>query len=153
MYFCYTDGGCRVSDRNPGGWGVYIRTPKGETIEKFGGALDTNPTMMELMAIKEALNILPQGIPVTIFSDSQEVLNFCEKSIPVWQSNEWKNTPRIFDSILREISKILEEKKLKITWTWIKSHNGNVGNERADQLADQGARDAKKLIKHFGKIK
>jgi ribonuclease HI len=29
MYFCYTDGSCRVSERSPGGWGVYIRPPNG----------------------------------------------------------------------------------------------------------------------------
>lgn len=151
MYFCYTDGGCRVSERSPGGWGVYIRTPNGDPIEKFGGAIDTDSTTMELTAVKVALDLLPIGVKATVFSDSQEVLSLCDKSIPIWRSNGWKNTPRILDSLLREISSNLEEKNLTITWTWVRSHNGNLGNEQADKLADQGAREAKKLIKELAK--
>lgn len=146
MYLCYTDGGCRVSERSPGGWGVYIRPPKGEPIEKYGGEIDTDSTKMELTAVKVALSLLPDGAKATVFSDSQEVLSYCEKSIPIWRENGWKNIPHQFESMLREINSYLEEKNLKITWTWIRSHNGNSGNERADQLADQGARDAKKLL-------
>jgi len=149
VYFCYTDGGCRVSDRSPGGWGVYIRPPAGEPIEKFGGALDTNSTSMELTAVNEALKILPFGSKATVFSDSQEVLLLCERSIPLWRKNDWKNIPNQFELLLREVSSNLEEKNLKITWTWIRSHNGNLGNEHADKLADQGAREAKKSIKGF----
>jgi ribonuclease HI len=74
-------------------------------------------------------------------------LSYCEKSIPIWRQNGWKNTPRELNPLLKEISSFWEEKNLKITWTWIRSHNGNAGNERADQLADQGAREAKKKIK------
>lgn len=146
MYLCYTDGGCRVSERTPGGWGVYIKVPKSEPIEKYGGALDTNSSIMELTAVKEALASLPHNVKATVFSDSQEALSYCEKSIPIWRANDWKNTPPGLDKLLREISSILEEKNLKMTWTWIRSHNGNPGNERADALADQGAREAKKTI-------
>lgn len=151
MYLCYTDGGCRVSERTPGGWGIYIRPPTGDPIEKFGGALDTDSTTMELTAVNEVLSVLPQGAKATVFSDSQEVLSYCEKSIPIWRKNGWKNIPHLFESLLREISSNLEEKNLRITWTWVKSHNGNYGNEQADKLADKGARDAKKLIKAFAK--
>jgi ribonuclease HI len=151
MYFCYTDGGCRVSERSPGGWGVYIRTPKGDPIEKHGGALDTDSTTMELTAIKVVLGLLPQDAKATVFSDSQEVLSLCEKSIPIWRKNDWKNTPQRLESLLRDISSNLQDKNLKITWTWVRSHNGNPGNEQADKLADQGAREAKKLIKELSK--
>jgi ribonuclease HI len=152
MYYCYTDGGCRVSERIPGGWGVYIKPPKTQEapIERHGGALDTTSSIMELTAIREALAALPAGAKATLFSDSQEALSYCEKSIPIWRENGWKKTPKDLEKLLREINDILVEKKLQLIWTWIKSHNGNPGNERADALADQGAREAKKtIIKKF----
>ena len=72
MYFCYTDGGARVSERNPGGWGVFIKTDKAQNIpfENFGWAIDTTSSIMELKAIKEALILLPAGVRATLFSDS-----------------------------------------------------------------------------------
>jgi ribonuclease HI len=148
MFFCYTDGGCRASERNPGGWGVYIKTSSSQDTptEKFGWALDTTSSIMELTAIKEALVALPKGASATLFSDSREALNYCEKLIPIWRKNGWKNTPKEFDIILIEINKLLLDKELNVTWTWIRSHNGNIGNERADALADKGAREAKRLI-------
>jgi ribonuclease HI len=50
---------------------------------------------------------------------------------------------------LKEINSILEEKKLEVIWFWIRGHNGNIGNEKADLLAGNGAREVKKLIKTF----
>lgn len=147
MYFCYTDGGCRVSERNPGGWGVYIKTPHDGPIEKYGGVLDTNSSIMELTAVKEALLLLPVGVKATLYSDSQQSLLLCEKSIPIWRENGWISTPKDLAPILREISDIMAQKNLKMTWKWIRSHNGNLGNERADALADQGAREVKRTLK------
>ena len=148
MYFCYTDGGARVSERTPGGWGVFIKTSKAQDtpIEKYGWALDTTSSIMELTAIKEALLLLPVDAKAILFTDSQEAIFLIDKSIPIWRDNGWKNTPIDLDKLLREISDLLIEKKIQMTLSWIKSHNGNPGNERADALADQGAREAKKSI-------
>jgi ribonuclease HI len=32
-------------------------------------------------------------------------------------------------------------------WQWVRGHNENAGNERADQLAVQGAREARAELK------
>jgi ribonuclease HI len=104
---------------------------------------------MELTAVKEALLLLPHESNATIFSDSKEVLMYCEDSIPIWRKNGWKNLPYQFEVLLKEINCILDTKKLSVKWTWVKSHNGNIGNEKADLLAGHGAREAKKLIKKF----
>ena len=39
------------------------------------------------------------------------------------------------------MGRIIREKLLgrrNINWTWVRGHQGNAGNERADRLADQG---------------
>lgn len=151
MYYCYTDGGCKVSEHTPGGWGVYIRTPQGEEIEKYGGAIDTNSSVMELTAVKVALELLPEEVKATVFSDSQEVISYLQISFPIWRENGWKNLPALLEKDLREIDLLLNSKRLNITWTWIRSHNGNAGNEKADHLANLGARDAKKEVQKLVK--
>jgi len=151
MYYCYTDGGCKVSEHTPGGWGVYIRTPQGEEIEKYGGAIDTNSSVMELTAVKVALELLPKEVKATVFSDSQEIISYLQISFPIWRENGWKNLPALLEKDLREIDLLLNSKRLNITWTWIRSHNGNAGNEKADHLANLGARDAKKEVQKLVK--
>ncbi len=151
MYYCYTDGGCRVSEHTPGGWGVYIRTPQGEEMESYGGAIDTTSSVMELAAVKAALELLPRNAKATVFSDSQEIISYCEKSLPIWRQNGWKNLPKLLEKDLLAVESLLTDKELVITWKWIRSHNGNAGNERADHLANLGARDAKSEIQKMRK--
>jgi ribonuclease HI len=43
----------------------------------------------------------------------------------------------------RSIDASIVEKKLVVRFQWVRSHNGNAGNERADELATSAARDAK----------
>ncbi len=43
----------------------------------------------------------------------------------------------------RSLETSIREKQLVPRWQWLRAHNGNAGNERADALAAQGAREAK----------
>jgi ribonuclease HI len=55
-----------------------------------------------------------------------------------WQKRGWKNSKK--EAVLnRDLwEKLLELAKLhRITWQWIRGHNGHAENERCDELARQ----------------
>lgn len=143
-YLCYTDGSCKAAEGAPGGWGYCIRPPDGPSIEGFGKATHTLAKIMEYRAVAEALEQLPDDVSAVVFSDNQSLVENMTKSLETWRGNAFaKVDPTIVDSV-RRIAASIETKRLAIRWQWIRAHNGNAGNERADALAAQGAREAKK---------
>ena len=101
---------------------------------------------MELTAIYEALKALPVQAKAVVFSDSQSALNHCSTQIPIWKKSDWRNCRDENIALLKTIDELIQEKSLVLEWRWIRGHNGNPGNERADALAAQGAREAIKKI-------
>lgn len=137
----YTDGSAKAGDGGPGGWGFCIRGA--HAAEGYGKATGTIAKVMEYRAVVEALAALPEGVTATVFSDNLSLVENMTKKLDVWRHNGFaKVDPMVLESV-RRIADLLESKNLRVTWQWIKSHNGNAGNERADQLAAQGAREAK----------
>ncbi len=145
-FLCYTDGSCKKSEGTPGGWGLFVKRPDGDVIEKSGWALETTTLAMELTAVAEALDCLPEGASATVYSDSKAALDCCERQLPIWRRNGWKNCEESVAPLIRRIDSMLSQKALKVEWTWIRGHNGNPGNEAADRLAAEGARRAKKEL-------
>jgi ribonuclease HI len=146
-WLCYTDGSCKAGDGSPGGWGFCIRPPSGLPIEGYGKAIGTISKVMEYRAVAQALAALPEGVAATVFSDDQSLVESLTKGLASWRANGFANVdPRIVDDV-RSIEASVTSKRLQVRWQWLRSHNGNVGNERADQLAAQGAREAKDALK------
>lgn len=143
-HLCYTDGACKSGDDAPGGWGFYIVTPVGVPIEGFGGELRTLAKIMEYRAVAEALAMLPVGAKATVFSDDQSLVENLSKRLPTWRSNGFANVDPLVIESLRRIDASIADKQLVVRFQWVRSHNGNAGNERADALAAQGAREAKR---------
>lgn len=148
MHFCYTDGSCKSGTEGaPGGWGFCIKQPDGTTIEGHGAVTKTLSKVMEITAVAEALAALPDGAEATVFSDSQSLVESCKRKLDAWRQQQGlgKVDPEILDCVKR-IATLAAQKRLTLTWQWLRSHNGNAGNERADELAAQGAREAKALL-------
>lgn len=142
-YLCYTDGSCKAGPGAPGGWGFCIRPPSGAPIEAYGKALGTQAKIMEYQAVAEALGALPEGVAASVFSDNQALVATLSKQLAALAASGFANAdPLIVDS-LRRITAAMADKQLVIEWQWVRGHNGNAGNERADALAAQGAREAK----------
>lgn len=146
-FLCYTDGSCKAGDRAPGGWGFFIKPPSGPPIEGHGHALDTLAKVMEYRAVAEALAVLPEGADATVFSDNQSLIENFEKHLGHWRSTDFKKVDPAIVASVRAVDAAITSRRLTVRWKWVRGHNGNEGNERADALAAEAAREAKALIK------
>lgn len=141
----YTDGACSPNP-GPGGWGAVLRYGVHEK-DLYGAekGLTTN-NRMELMAPIRALESLKRPSTVRIYTDSTYVRNGILSWLPKWKANGWqtsaKQPVKNADLWVR-----LEEaaNKHDVEWHWVKGHAGHPENERADQLAVRGAKEAATL--------
>jgi ribonuclease HI len=144
-YLCYTDGSCKAGDGAPGGWGFVVKPPPGAgaAIEGYGKATQTLAKVMEYRAAAEAIARLPEGSCATIFCDDQSLVENMTRNLASWCANDFANVDPLIVASVRDIATAIAGKGLRVTWQWVRAHNGNAGNERADALAAQGAREAK----------
>ncbi len=133
----FTDGACR-GNPGPGGWGVLLRW--GETTRELcGGEPETTNNRMELTAVLEGLRALKRTVRVRVHTDSKYVMDGISKWIHGWKKNGWKTSAKQPVKNV-DLWQLLDEERLKheVEWRWVKGHAGHEGNERADQLANQG---------------
>jgi ribonuclease HI len=130
----FTDGACS-GNPGPGGWGAILRW-NGVEKEISGGARATTNNRMELTAAIEALNALKGARTVTIYTDSQYVMDGLTKWLPRWKKNGWKTADKkpVKNA---DLWRALEEATLRhdVIWRWVRGHDGHEHNERADGLA------------------
>ncbi|GGH56652.1 ribonuclease HI [Filimonas zeae] len=142
----YTDGSSR-GNPGPGGYGAILMW--GEKVKELSaGYRRTTNNRMELLAVIVALETLTKrGIPVTIFTDSQYVVNSIEKKwVDGWIKNDFKGGKKNKDLWTR-FYKLSKEFQIKMRW--VKGHADNPYNNRCDVLATQAA-DGKNLQIDYG---
>ncbi|MDF1822791.1 MAG: ribonuclease HI [Alcanivoracaceae bacterium] len=133
----FTDGACR-GNPGPGGWGVLLRYGDRER-ELFGGEADTTNNRMELMAAIEGLRALTRTCEVVLTTDSEYVMKGITEWMAGWKKRQWKTAARkpvknadLWQALEKQVA------RHSVQWRWVKGHSGHEGNERADQLANQG---------------
>jgi len=139
----HTDGACS-GNPGPGGWGAVLQY--GSTIKELkGGEPLTTNNRMELTAAIEALNGLKRACAVELHTDSNYVKDGLTKWIHGWKRNGWKTADKKPVKNV-ELWQALDEAvgRHTIEWHWVKGHNGDEMNERADQLANEGMARFKK---------
>lgn len=131
----YTDGACR-GNPGRGGWGA-ILVYAGIEREMSGGERETTNNRMELSAAIAALGALKEPCEVTLTSDSKYLIDAVTLGwLYAWQRNGWKKADRskvlnvdLWEALLQAGA------PHKITWVWVKGHDGHPYNERCDALA------------------
>lgn len=137
MVEIFTDGACK-GNPGPGGWGALLRIGAKEK-EMFGGEPLTTNNRMELTAVIRALEALNRRCKVRLHTDSQYVQKGISEWITGWKKRGWKTADK---KPVKNVDLWMELDTLaaqhEIEWLWVRGHSGHDGNERADQLANQG---------------
>ena len=139
----YTDGACK-GNPGPGGWGALLTAGSTEK-ELFGGELGTTNNRMEMTAVIEALAALKKPSAVILYLDSQYVLKGITEWIHGWKARGWRTAakaPVKNVDLWQKLDALLVSSSHSIDWRWVKGHNGDPGNERADALANKGVERA-----------
>lgn len=133
----YTDGACS-GNPGPGGWGAVLLY-NGERKEICGGEIDTTNNRMELEATIQALQALKRRSTVALFTDSRYVTDGITQWIDGWKARGWRTAGKKPVKNM-DLWQLLDAQTSNhdVTWHWVKGHDGDRENERADMLARRG---------------
>ena len=130
-YEIHTDGSCLLNP-GPGGWGAVVAGEGGAVSKLSGGERSTTNNRMEITAVIEALEAIPQGASAVVHSDSEYVVKTMTKG---WKRNANKD---LWERLERAAS------ARSVEFRWVRGHAGNKGNEMADRLAVNAMKDVER---------
>jgi ribonuclease HI len=127
----YTDGAA-LGNPGPGGYGVVMLYGDKRKEISAGFRLTTN-NRMELLAVIIALeNLKKENLEVTVYSDSQYVVNSIEKKwLQGWVKKGFKGKKN--EDLWRRFLPLYEKHMVRMVW--VKGHAGLKENERCDELS------------------
>ncbi len=132
----FTDGGS-VPNPGPGGWGaVYV--VDGQIVEQARGYdPETTNNRMELTALINACDLVPDQVAVTVYSDSNLAVQSMNEWAKGWERRGWKRKTGPIKNLdlVQELYFKLQSRP-ELTLRWIRAHDGSLWNEYADSLAN-----------------
>ncbi len=150
----FTDGSSR-GNPGRGGYGSILRfvDRNGRVHEKelSQGFRCTTNNRMELLGVIKALEALKSPCDITLYSDSQYVVNaFNQHWVEGWLKRGWKNAKKEPVKNPDLWKRLLAAKEPhQMTFVWVKGHAGHPENERCDALATAAA-DGDNLLEDEG---
>ncbi|MDO9584452.1 MAG: ribonuclease HI [Desulfomicrobium sp.] len=137
----YTDGSS-LGNPGPGGWGailIWVQTRR----ELSRGYLETTNNRMEIRGVLHALEHLKRPCTVQVHTDSRYVCDAISKKwIQSWIKNGWLTSakkPVKNRDLWEQLLPMLQ--KHRVSFHWVKAHDGQPENERCDELAKNAARE------------
>jgi ribonuclease HI len=135
----FTDGAC-LGNPGPGGYGAILQYNHHRK-ELSGGFRLTTNNRMELTGAIKALEALKHPCHVTLFSDSEYLVNSLSKGwARNWQAKGWRRTGGTVPNweLWRRLLELEEYHDLRCRW--VEGHAGHAENERCDELAVAAAK-------------
>ncbi len=132
----YTDGACDPNPGGPGGYGVVLRFGD-KRKELSGGFRSTTNNRMELYAAIAGLEALKAKCRVTLYSDSQYLVNAMTQGwVKRWSQNGWWISKKEKAANMDLWKRLLSLCEIhQVAFVWVRGHAGNPDNERCDQLS------------------
>ena len=137
----FTDGSAHPNP-GPGGWGaVYV--VGGEVVDQaHGRASETTNNRMELTALIHAYDLVPEGTPTVVYTDSKLCVDTINVWAAGWERAGWKRKTGPIKNL--DLVKVLYAKakaRPELQLQWIRAHDGSRWNEYADSLSTASLRD------------
>jgi ribonuclease HI len=111
-------------------------------IHELGGAeRETTNNRMEMQAAIAALEWMvqaQQSEPITLYTDSEYLINGITKWIQGWKRKGWKTSSGkavLNQDLWMILDELRQQLSHKVHWTHVRGHSGNEGNERCDAIA------------------
>jgi ribonuclease HI len=154
QWYCYTDGSVRLvrgtskhSRTFIGAWAYTMLCPSTkQVIEAAEACHPTTISRMELLAVINALRKFDRRGSIVIYSDSQYVVNSANIWIKHWRKAGWQKEGGEVKhrDLMEEMDWLIHLNKAEVKW--IRGHDGNAGNERADMLATRSSKAMKNQL-------
>ena len=131
----FTDGAASPNP-GPGGWGAVYVIADEIVAQDHGHEPHTTNNRMELRALLAALELVPEGTPATVYSDSNLAVRTITEWAAGWQARGWKRRTGPVENLdLVQPLYAGFQARPELTLTWVKAHAGLRWNEYADALA------------------
>ena len=131
----FTDGSAQPNP-GPGGWGaVYV--VDGEIVaQDHGHEPWTTNNRMELTALLRGADLVPEGRPTTLYTDSKLCFDTITKWAPGWAAQGWKRKRGEVSNLdLVQALYAVMQRRSELQLAWVPAHSGLKWNEYADALS------------------
>ena len=135
----FTDGSA-TPNPGRGGWAAVLVSGGAVVAELSGADPDTTNNRMELTALLRGLELVPDGTPQVLYSDSQLAVRTVNEWAAGWETRGWRRSRGPVENLdlVRPLYEALRARP-EVEVRWIRAHVGHRWNEYADRLASRAS--------------